>query len=177
MLRTMTVATLTVLAFAAPAQAQKQDYPGWVFDEMVPTGPYMRNMEQAQPVPGARPSHWGAMGRDGQGRTGGLPQRGADSARRAPSDPTLAPTLEGGLHPPTLDGGLRPPSLDNSRPASADGNRRMSSYSRTHSLNPPARDGRAPANTNTGRDLATTPPREVTINPSMNIEYGKSFND
>ncbi|MBP2228684.1 hypothetical protein [Azospirillum agricola] len=62
--------TLSVLA-AGPAHAQKQEYQPWTYDEMVPTGPYMRNMEQAQPVPGARPSHWGSMKQQpGQGRAG-----------------------------------------------------------------------------------------------------------
>ncbi|MCG5244197.1 hypothetical protein ACIU1J_19865 [Azospirillum doebereinerae] len=65
-----TVLALAALAAAGPAHAQKQEYNSWTFDEMVPTGPHMRNMEQAQPIPGARPSHWGSMGKSGQFRAG-----------------------------------------------------------------------------------------------------------
>ncbi|WP_209873494.1 hypothetical protein [Azospirillum soli] len=117
MLRTMAVATLTVLAFAAPANAQKQEYPAWVFDHMVPTGPYMRNMEQAQPIPGPRPSHWGAMGNGDQHRAG-MRAYGTDAVRTTPS------------------------------------------YSRTQSLTPPVRDGRAAG---PGPELTLTTPRQVQI--------------
>lgn len=61
---------LLAIVAAAPAYAQKQEYPSWMYDQMVPTGPYMRNMEQAQPVPGAAPSHWGSMGKPGEFRAG-----------------------------------------------------------------------------------------------------------
>ncbi|MCW2236955.1 hypothetical protein [Azospirillum canadense] len=98
MLRTMTFATLTVLALAAPAQAQKQEYPQWMFDEMVPTGPFMRHMDEAQPVPGARPSHWGAMGKNGEFRAG-MPQYGTDNRQKTPS---YARTQS--LTPPVRDG-------------------------------------------------------------------------
>ncbi|MBP2303252.1 hypothetical protein [Azospirillum picis] len=64
------VATLTVMALTSPAHAQKQEYDPWVYKEMVPTGPYLRNLEQAQPVPGPAPSHWGALGKNGEFRAG-----------------------------------------------------------------------------------------------------------
>jgi hypothetical protein len=106
MLRTMTVATLTVIALAAPAQAQKQEYPSWVFEEMVPTGPHMRHMEEAQPIPGARPSHWGAISKDGQFRAG-MPQYGTDSKRRQPNyarTQSLAPPVRDGRAPAATGG-------------------------------------------------------------------------
>ncbi len=65
-----TFVTLTVLAVAGPAHAQKQAYPSWLNDEMVPTGPYLRNLEQAQPVPAAAPSHWGPVKKPGEFRAG-----------------------------------------------------------------------------------------------------------
>lgn len=98
MLRTMCFATLTVLALAEPAHAQKQEYPSWVFEEMVPTGPYMRRMEEAQPVPGARPSHWGSMGKNGEFRAG-MPQYGTDGRQRTPSYSRTQ-----SLTPPVRDG-------------------------------------------------------------------------
>lgn len=51
-------------ATSYPALAQKQEYPSWMFDVMVPTGPHLQNLEQAQPVPGAAPSHWGGVTRN-----------------------------------------------------------------------------------------------------------------
>ncbi|KAA0591941.1 hypothetical protein J2848_006449 [Azospirillum lipoferum] len=54
-------ATLAVTALSLPAHAQKQEYAPWVYDQMVPTGPLLRNLDQAQPLPGPAPSHWGAM--------------------------------------------------------------------------------------------------------------------
>lgn len=91
--------TLTALAVAGPAHAQKQEYPSWLSDEMVPTGPYMRNMEQAQPVPGARPSHWGAMKKPGEFRAG-MTRYGTDvktssraySATQSLTPPKVDPT-------------------------------------------------------------------------------------
>lgn len=80
MLRSMALVTLALLTFTAPAQAQKQEYPSWVYEEMVPTGPHMRNLEQAQPIPGPRPSHWGAMGNGDQHRAG-MRQYGTDPAQ------------------------------------------------------------------------------------------------
>jgi len=80
----MAVATLAIFAFAAPAQAQKQEYAPWVFEQMVPTGPHMRNMEQAQPIPGPRPSHWGSMG-SGEQHRAGMRQYGTDAVRATPS--------------------------------------------------------------------------------------------
>ncbi|MDW7595010.1 hypothetical protein [Azospirillum brasilense] len=98
MLRTMTVATLAVLAFAAPAEAQRQEYPSWVYEEMVPTGPHMRRMEEAQPIPGPRPSHWGAMGNGEQFRAGSRGY-GTDPARATPSY-----SRTNSLTPPVRDG-------------------------------------------------------------------------
>lgn len=64
------VLALAALAAAGPAHAQKQEYPSWTFDQMVPTGPHLRNLDQAQPVPGARPSHWGGISKSGEFRAG-----------------------------------------------------------------------------------------------------------
>lgn len=72
MIRSKSLATLTVFAVfgiaAGTAQAQKQDYPTWIYDQMVPTGPFLQHMDEAQPLPAAPPSHWAAMGTDGQFR-------------------------------------------------------------------------------------------------------------
>lgn len=121
MLRTMTVATLAVLALAAPAQAQKQEYPSWMFDEMVPTGPYMRHMDEAQPVPGARPSHWGAMGKNGEFRAG-MPQYGTD---RRSATPSYARTHS-----------LTPPTRDGRAPVTPTGGDLMNSVPREVTINP-----------------------------------------
>ncbi|PWC33235.1 hypothetical protein [Azospirillum sp. TSO35-2] len=61
---------LAMMAFALPAHAQKKEYDPWVYKEMVPTGPYMRNLEQAQPLPAPPPSHWGAISKKGEFRAG-----------------------------------------------------------------------------------------------------------
>ncbi|PWC89662.1 hypothetical protein TSH100_04490 [Azospirillum sp. TSH100] len=53
-------AALAVTTLSLPAYAQKQEYAPWVYDQMVPTGPLLRNLDQAQPLPGPAPSHWGA---------------------------------------------------------------------------------------------------------------------
>lgn len=71
---------LATMALAAPAHAQKQEYAPWVYDQMVPTGPYMRNMDQAQPIPGPAPSHWGAFGKTGEHRAG-MARYGTDVKR------------------------------------------------------------------------------------------------
>lgn len=83
-LAAITLAALPSLLLSAPAFAQKQDYPDWVYQEMVPTGPYLRNLDQAQPVPGARPSHWGSIGKDGQFRAG-MSHYGTDAKASSPS--------------------------------------------------------------------------------------------
>nr|WP_295834919.1 hypothetical protein [uncultured Azospirillum sp.] len=64
-------ATLAMVTLSLPAHAQKQEYAPWVYDQMVPTGPLLRNMDQAQPIPGPAPSHWGAIkaGKDRAGMT------------------------------------------------------------------------------------------------------------
>ncbi|BAI76625.1 hypothetical protein AZL_e02800 (plasmid) [Azospirillum sp. B510] len=64
-------AALAMMTLASPAHAQKQDYAPWVYDQMVPTGPLLRNLDQAQPLPGPAPSHWGAIkaGKDRAGMT------------------------------------------------------------------------------------------------------------
>ncbi|MBK1839620.1 hypothetical protein JHL17_19605 [Azospirillum sp. YIM B02556] len=62
---------LAMVALSLPAHAQKQEYAPWVYDQMVPTGPLLRNLDQAQPLPGPAPSHWGATkaGKDRAGMT------------------------------------------------------------------------------------------------------------
>ena len=80
--KTAAVAAVSLLGMAAlslPANAQKQEYAPWVYDQMVPTGPYMRNMDQAQPLPGPAPSHWGAT-RSGEHRAG-MTRYGTDVRR------------------------------------------------------------------------------------------------
>lgn len=80
--RTAAVAALSLLGMAAlslPANAQKQDYAPWVYDQMVPTGPFMRNMDQAQPLPGPAPSHWGAT--KSGGHRAGMTRYGTDVKR------------------------------------------------------------------------------------------------
>ncbi len=80
--RTAAVAAVSILGMATlslPANAQKQDYAPWVYDQMVPTGPFMRNMDQAQPLPGPAPSHWGAT-KSGEHRAG-MTRYGTDVKR------------------------------------------------------------------------------------------------
>lgn len=84
MFRTLAVTALPLLVLAGPALAQKQDYPDWVYQEMVPTGPHLRNLDQAQPVPGARPSHWGGVAKDGHFRAG-MSRYGTDTKTATPS--------------------------------------------------------------------------------------------
>ncbi|CAO3440618.1 hypothetical protein [Azospirillum endophyticum] len=62
---------LAMVTLSLPAHAQKQEYAPWVYDQMVPTGPLLRNLDQAQPLPGPAPSHWGAIkaGKDRAGMT------------------------------------------------------------------------------------------------------------
>ncbi|WP_207457802.1 hypothetical protein [Azospirillum sp. SYSU D00513] len=52
------------------ALAQKQAYEPWVYEQMVPTGPELQNLEQAQPIPEQRPSHWQGVKRLGTGENG-----------------------------------------------------------------------------------------------------------
>jgi len=68
-IRTAAAAALAVMTLSLPAHAQKQEYAPWVYDQMVPTGPLLRNLDQAQPLPGPAPSHWGAM-KAGKDRAG-----------------------------------------------------------------------------------------------------------
>lgn len=79
------LAALPSLLLSAPALAQRQDYPDWVYQEMVPTGPYLRNLDQAQPVPGARPSHWGSIGKGGGQFRAGMSHYGTDAKASSPS--------------------------------------------------------------------------------------------
>ena len=51
------------MALPVPAHAQTQKYEPWVYEQMVPTGPHLRNLDQAQPLPEERPSHWGGVNR------------------------------------------------------------------------------------------------------------------
>lgn len=91
------LAPLALAAAAGSAHAQKQEYQPWVYDQMVPTGPYMRNMEQAQPVPGARPSHWGAVSKSGEFRAG-MPRYGTDVKQTRKSY-----SATNSLNPPKVD--------------------------------------------------------------------------
>ncbi|WP_395452293.1 hypothetical protein ACHMW5_02065 (plasmid) [Azospirillum melinis] len=78
-IRTAVAAALAVMTLSLPAHAQKQEYAPWVYDQMVPTGPLLRNLDQAQPLPGPAPSHWGAM-KAGKDRAG-MARYGTDVKR------------------------------------------------------------------------------------------------
>jgi hypothetical protein len=70
MLRFLTAAlalSVPAAVLTAPALAQTQKYDSWVYESMVPAGPELQNLEQAQPLPEQRPSHWGGVDRQYQG--------------------------------------------------------------------------------------------------------------